>query len=167
MTKKFIWLFLTLCLAGIVLVIYQAFGEHKTFHKKTKKKIIHNQYEKHPSKGFPSIELLRNGDIIFRRGYGVDSTVSMNFSQGEKRYSHAGIIQKTDKGIFVIHSEEDKDNGRDGVYVESIKDFLDGIHIWAIYRFNLSETLENIIFDIDFNLDEDKKMNLLNQENIL
>lgn len=171
LTKKLIWLFLILCLVGIAFIVYQAFGEHKTFDKKTKKEIIYNQYEKHPSKGFPSIELLRNGDVIFRRGYGVDSTVSMNFSQGEKRYSHAGIIQKTDKGIFVIHSEEDKENGRDGVYVESIKDFLDGIHIWAIYRFDVSETLENsiieyalklknqnIIFDIDFNLDEDKKM---------
>lgn len=171
MSKKFIGVFLIFCLFGISLIVYQAFGEHKTFDKKTKKLIVYNQYEKNPSKNFPSAQLLRNGDLLFRRGYGVDSTVSMNFSQGEKRYSHAGIVQKTDKGMFIIHAEEDKENGHDGVYVESIKDFLDGIHIWAVYRFNLSLKLEediisyslklksqDIIFDIDFNLNEDKKM---------
>ncbi len=171
MIKKTIWIFILLCLVGVSLVVYQAFGEHKTIDKNSQKNIIYNKYEKHHSKDFPSFELLKTGDLLFRRGYGIDSTVSMNFSQGEKRYSHAGIVQKTDKGIFIIHSEEDKKNGRDGVYVESIKEFLDGIHIWAVYRFDLSEKLQKemidyafelkrkkIIFDIDFNLLDDDKM---------
>ena len=162
MIRKIVWIFTILSVVVMILIIYQAFGEHKT---------VDNEYEKSPSKSFPSIDLLKNGDLLFRRGYGVDSTVSMNFSQGEKRYSHAGIVHKTDKGVFIIHSEEDKVNGRDGVYTESIKDFLDGIHIWAVYRFNLPLKLENdiisyalklksqdIIFDLDFNLNEDKKM---------
>lgn len=93
----------------------------------------------------------------------------MNFSQGEKRYSHAGIIQKTNNGVFIIHSEEDKNNNRNGVYRESIQDFLEGIHIWGVYRlekikeqeiidYALKLEKQNVLFDMDFNLDEDKKM---------
>jgi hypothetical protein len=171
MVKKIIWAFVILCIAVMALIVHQAFGEHKIIDTKSQRLIVYDQYEKNPSKDFPSIGLLKNGDILLRRGYGVDSTVSMNFSQGEKRYSHAGIIQKKDDGVFIIHSEEDKDHGRNGVYIEPIKDFLDGIHIWAVYRFDLSPKLEedvisyalklksqNIIFDIDFNLNEDNKM---------
>jgi hypothetical protein len=153
---------------GVSTILYQAFGEKTNINKNIS---TTTQYEKIISKDFPSIALLKNGDLLFRRGYGVDSTISMNFSQGEKRYSHAGIIQKTDNGIFIIHAEEDKEHGYNGVYNEPIREFLEGIHIWAVYRFDLSLTLQedvinyalklkgqNITFDMNFNLKDDSKM---------
>ncbi|KIM04342.1 MAG: hypothetical protein KU29_10660 [Sulfurovum sp. FS06-10] len=169
MIKKSIWILLPLLSIGIFWFLYQAFGNDEV--KMVQKISSMTHYEKNPSLKFPSSNLLENGDIIFRRGYGVDSTISMNFSQGEKRYSHAGMIYKTDKGIFIIHAEEDKEHGHNGVYIESIEEFLEGISIWAVYRFDLSKKLhqnmvnyalklskKNIIFDMDFNLLDDDKM---------
>ena len=51
------------------------------------------------------------------------------------------MIYKTNKSIFIIHAEEDKEHGHNGVYIESIEEFLEGISIWAVYRFDLSEKL--------------------------
>jgi len=160
-------------LVSLILIIYQAFGQHEdvTVENNEVKKISYNKYSAQITQKFPQLNLLKDGDLLFRRGYGIDSTVSMNFSQGEKRYSHAGIIFKENNKVFVVHSEEDKKNGHNGVYAEPIEDFLEGINIWAVYRFNLTSELrkkvidyalilkkQDIIFDIDFNLDEDKKM---------
>lgn len=171
MLKKALVTFALVIFIGMIWIFYQAFWSQER-QVKSDEKLLYGGYEKNPSIAFPSLELLQNGDIIFRRGYGVDSTVSMNFSQGEKRYSHAGIVYKTDKGVSIIHAEEDKIHGYNGVYQESITDFLDGISIWAIYRFDqiskenqekivqyaLELSQKNIEFDIDFNLKDDDKM---------
>ncbi len=172
--KKYIFRLLGLIfLVSLILIVYQAFGEYEevTVENSVVKNFNYNKYSTQIIQKFPQLDLLKDGDLLFRRGYGIDSTVSMNFSQGEKRYSHAGIIFKKDNKVFIIHSEEDKKNGHNGVYVEPIEDFLEGISIWAVYRFNLTSELrkkvinysltlkeQGIIFDIDFNLDEDKKM---------
>ncbi|KIM06238.1 MAG: hypothetical protein KU29_08865 [Sulfurovum sp. FS06-10] len=133
-----------------------------------KKQIV--VYEKLPSIKFPT-EKLNDGDIILRRGYGVDSTIALNFSEGEKRYSHAGIIRKKEDNIFVDHIIDDKEKGIDGIFEEPLANFLNGVSIWAIYRFPFSSEdkkdlinyidklkIKNIHFDIDFNLYDDAKM---------
>jgi hypothetical protein len=166
MSKKYrLLLILVVFIIGIVWIIHNAF-----FQKVTKNRALTQVYEKVASSKFPSIQL-KDGDIILRRGYGVDSTISTNFSQGEKRYSHVGLISQTDKGTFVIHVVEDKEKSLNGLYIESLGDFLDNISIWAIYRYDFSQKSSkkmmnyidnlkkrNITFDIEFNLDDDEKM---------
>jgi len=166
MSKKYrLLLILTVFIIGIVWVFYNAF-----FQKIRKNSNFKQVYEKVASNKFPSIQL-KDGDIILRRGYGVDSTISTNFSQGEKRYSHVGLIDQTDKGVFVIHVVEDKEKSINGLYIESLGNFLDKVSIWAIYRYDFSETSskkmmnyiedlkkKNITFDMEFNLDDDEKM---------
>lgn len=166
MSQKYRLLLISIVfIIGIVWVFYNAF-----FQKIRKNSDFKKVYEKVASSKFPSIQL-KDGDIILRRGYGVDSTISTNFSQGEKRYSHVGFIRETDKGTFVIHVVEDKEKGLNGLYIESLGDFLDKVSIWAIYRYNFSQSnskklmnyiddlkKKNITFDIEFNLDDDEKM---------
>lgn len=166
MSKKYRLLLISIVfIIGIVWVFYNAF-----FQKIRKNSDFKQVYEKVASSKFPSIQL-KDGDIILRRGYGVDSTISTNFSQGEKRYSHVGFISQTDKGTFVIHVVEDKEKSLNGLYIESLGDFLDKVSIWAIYRYNFSQKnskklmnyiddlkKKNITFDIEFNLDDDEKM---------
>lgn len=147
----------------VLLVLYVAFGDTKK-----EKKL---SYEKKQTLLFPKVDLVDDADMVFRRGYGVDSTVAMNFSEGEKRYSHAGIVVREDNEIYVIHSEEDEDNHQNGVSKETLHDFLSGVPIWSVYRFELPKETKKqivknakllsksqIVFDNDFDLDEDKKM---------
>lgn len=158
--------------AGFVIIIffvfYSAFGDHKKPLDKIKKQAL---YSKKATLVFPKLDLLKNADIVFRRGYGVDSTVAMNFSEGEKRYSHAGIIYKKDGEFYVIHSEDDDKSHHNGIFSQSLKSFLDGSPIWAVYRLNLPDRAKqrivslalefqkkDIKFDNDFDLNDDKKM---------
>ena len=127
------------------------------------------QYSKKATSRYPNIKLLKSGDIILRRGYGIDSIVAANFSNKEKRYSHAGIIYKDKNNIYVIHSEDNKRKGFNGVVQEKLQNYLKGIKIWAVYRYNdinstklisyiLKEEQSNILFDMDFDLKTNKKM---------
>lgn len=154
MIKKSIWILFSLLSIGIFWFFYQDFGNDEV--KMVQKISSIRHYEKNPSLKFPSSNLLENGDIILRRGYGIDSTIAINFSQSEKRYSHAGMIYKTNKGIFIIHAEEDKKHGHNGVYIESIEEFLEGISIWAVYRFDLSEKLHQKMVNYALELSKKK-----------
>lgn len=120
---------------------------------------------------FPDTNLLQEGDLVFRRGYGVDSTVAMNFSEGEKRYSHAGLLVKRGGVFFVVHSEDDAEHGHYGIYPEPLREFLKDSPVWGVYRFKLSRktrqkiaeaalhmTKRDIKFDYDFDLHDDDKM---------
>lgn len=51
----------------------------------------------------PPISLLKSGDIILREGNSFVSDVLKDFSQKEKRYSHAGIIHIEGPKAFVYH----------------------------------------------------------------
>ncbi|MBU0721641.1 hypothetical protein KJ877_09890, partial [bacterium] len=114
---------------------------------------------------------LKNGDIMFRRAYGVESNIAVNFSDGEKKYSHAGIVVIEGDNVSVIHSLDDRKLHYNGVVKESLVTFLQDIDIWAVYRYELSITLRdniakkalvfknmNIKFDNQFDLSTDDKM---------
>lgn len=96
--------------------------------------------------------------------------MAANFSEGENRYSQAGIAYKEGKDVYVIHSEEDEE-GHNGVFKERLESFLDNSPIWAIYHYRLDEKsrkeivakairylLKKIKFDNDFDLKDDRKM---------
>jgi hypothetical protein len=158
-------LFSIVCI--LLLLLYSDFANE---HISSKVESNDRRYEKYASVKYPDIEQIENGDIVFRSGYGVDSTVAAHFSEGEKRYSHAGIAYKEGKDVYVIHSEEDEE-GHNGVFKERLESFLDNSPIWAIYRYRLDEKSrkeivakaikylsKKIKFDNDFDLKDDRKM---------
>ena len=99
--KKFNIVILILSVLISIFIIYFIF-ERQTLNnvKVTQETKNTYQYSKKVTSLYLNIELLNSGDIILRRGYSVDSIVAANFSNKEKRYSHAGIIYK-DKIIFM------------------------------------------------------------------
>jgi len=133
------------------------------------KKNYTNTYSKVITSKYPEISILHSGNIILRRGYGMDSIVAANFSNAEKRYSHAGIIIIENDKVFVIHSQESLPKGYDGVVKESLSSYLKDVKIWAVYKFdiiNSQKVLEymkmmlkkNIKFDMDFDIKTNDKM---------
>lgn len=135
MNKKYI---IGIMLLIVLLIFYSAFAD-------TKKGEKLSSYEKKQTLLFPKVDLIDDADIVFRRGYGVDSTVAMNFSEGEKRYSHAGIIVKEGNKIYVLHSEEDEEKNQNGVFKETLHEFLSNSPVWAIYRFSLPKKIKKQI----------------------
>ena len=168
--KKFNIVILILSVLISFLIIYFIF-ERQTFNnvKVTQETKNTYQYSKKVTSLYPNMQLLKSGDIILRRGYGVDSIVAANFSNKEKRYSHAGIIYKDKNNIYVIHSEDNKIKGFNGVVQEKLQNYLKGIKIWAVYRYDdinltkltsyiLEEKKSNILFDMEFDLKTNNKM---------
>lgn len=135
----------------------------------SKKKDRSNIYSKTITLTYPDTSKLKDGDIVFRRGYGMDSIVAANFSNEEKRYSHAGVLVLENDKIYVIHSQESTRKGFDGVVKESLSSYLKEVKIWAVYRYldvdkkkllkHMKTALnKNIKFDMDFDLHTDDKM---------
>lgn len=91
----------------------------------------------------PSADCLKlePGDLIYRLGNGIYSAYFRNFSTREKRFSHVGIVEKTDSGdsLFVIHSEADDHSGLGSVRRDPLSDFLKEANDWAIYRLTADE----------------------------
>ena len=155
-------------LLGIVLIASLIMG-YVYFNNENKSIKLQIKYSKKPTSKYPEIDKLKDGYLVFRRGYGVDSIVAANFSNVEKRYSHAGIILLENNKVFVIHSEESPTKHFNGIVKEKLSDFLQGVKIWAVYKYDdidsnklrdytLKLKQQNITFDMDFDLKSDDKM---------
>ena len=164
--SKIIILLFIFLIIGIYIYIVQYSGVDAT--SPTEKQLT---YDTKISKKFPTAKWLENGDIVFRRGYGVDSNIAVNFSDGEKRYSHAGIIIKENDVLYVLHSVEDKKQDYHGVVKEKLKLFLNNMGMWAVYRYDLDKKTRegitqyalmikksNVSFDKKFDLNSDGSM---------
>ncbi|MDR0619459.1 MAG: hypothetical protein LBG17_06135 [Bacteroidales bacterium] len=112
------------------------------------------------------------GDIIFRRGYGLKSRAILNVDTSSA-YSHCGIVVLTeDKGsasvIHITPGERNKDENVDKIKIESIADFWrnDKAKHGAVYRLKNNRWGENaaqeafrllekcILFDHDYQLQD-------------
>lgn len=118
--------------------------------------------------------LLKDGDVIFRRGTSFISNMVL-MADEKSIYSHTGII-KIIEGIYcVIHSVHAEELGeKDITKIESLTDFLirDRATAVAIYRLNLENNTisigaaniannfakQNVPFDSDFNLKDDSRL---------
>lgn len=70
------------------------------------------------------LHLIKSGDIIFRRGIGLASDLILS-ADNTCPYSHVGIIEKTNDGIFVIHSSPaDEYKSTNTISKEPLKLFL-------------------------------------------
>ena len=64
------------------------------------------------------VDLLQDGDIILRKGYGIVSENIAKYLDEEYVISHCGIVVKSQKGnYFVIHSVSGRLPEDDGVQV--------------------------------------------------
>jgi hypothetical protein len=82
------------------------------------------------------IDLLREGDLICRRGKGLFSTYCASFSS-DKLYSHAGIITLSGSEWSVIHAAAEDYPQPGCVILDSFKEFIRNTAGWAVYRFKL------------------------------
>lgn len=96
--------------------------------------------------------LIKEGDIVFRRGEGIVSRiVIVGDANGE--YSHIGMIIKKNDTLKVAHSvpgEHENDKDFDRVKIDDIDEFFSRGHAsaGAVMRMELSEEQKNILSQI-------------------
>lgn len=121
------------------------------------------------------VNILKDGDIVFRRGTGLTSQVVIRVDD-KGIYSHLGIIKFIEGKCCVIHAvpgEQDFEGDKDRIKIEPINSFFS----WnkstsgAIMRLNNSESAsrraaehayslykKNILFDHDYDIKDSTKM---------
>lgn len=90
---------------------------------------------------------LRNGDLVFRRGYGLVSDLLCNSGRREQRFSHAGIVWLEQGRTFVWHMAAEPARGLNRT---EISDFVDPdvSAEAAVYRLPLSLDTQHKLFNI-------------------
>ena len=69
-------------------------------------------------------ELLRDGDLVFRAGRGLFSTLFSNIGEQPTPYSHVGIIHRSGNLLYVIHAEADDFTGVGFVRMDPLVEFV-------------------------------------------
>lgn len=115
-------------------------------------------------------EQFKDGDIILREGKSFVSQALRSFSQTDKHYSHAGIIQIRNGQAYVCHVVAAEGNRSDKIRLEPITSFCDRTDniSFAVYRTDLNtNSIDSILseyfragvsFDNDFDLKTSNKM---------
>ena len=118
------------------------------------------------------VELLQDGDIILRKGYGIVSENIVAYLNEEYPVSHCGIIVKSNKGnYFVIHSVSGRLSEEDGMQICRLQDFCKGSipNSIIVSRLKVDDhsclsksakqyLLDKVPFDSGFNLDDQSKI---------
>lgn len=91
---------------------------------------------------------LHTGDVILRDSKGMISSFFRNFSQTDKKYSHAGFVNVVE-GKFLVCHYIDQDE-RKGLKIEEIKDFVSLMkcNAFAVYRYAISRDEENTLSQV-------------------
>lgn len=73
--------------------------------------------------------LLQEGDIIFRRGFGIVSDMIVKYAKSEYSVSHCGIIVRDSLGkLYVIHTVSNTLAKIDGMQKDKLNVFVKGSH---------------------------------------
>ena len=115
------------------------------------------------------IELLQEGDIVFRRGYGFASEMVV-YNDADGKYSHVGVVVNSEKGLMIAHSVPGGDaEENDIMRLERIEQFYSGesssfgeivrMELDSLQRRRLSEMAvakanEKIPFDHNYDLED-------------
>lgn len=120
-----------------------------------------------------AIKGIQTGDLILRRGKDQVSDFFARLNIRNQKYSHCGVAQRTDSGLFVYHIIASINNLDGRILREPIHSF---IHpkinaAWAIIRYDFDSTKQaqlvdkiqgyaqqKITFDQQFDLKTDDKM---------
>lgn len=82
---------------------------------------------------------IKNGDLIFRRGWGVNSELVSSINRSTN-YSHVGLVWKRADKIYVIHAIPDENGIKNGVVVEPLEVFAS---VKNASKVSVSRTSEN------------------------
>lgn len=119
------------------------------------------------------IGLLHSGDLLLRTGNDEISNMFRQMNQGDKTYSHSGIVIIRNGYPFVYHSIGGADNPNEKLRCDSVSRFIAEAHNlgFGIVRFNFTETERRRfcqladsyfhampLFDMDFNINTDDKL---------
>lgn len=116
---------------------------------------------------------LRNGDLLFRNGYGYESWVVTDMSSGN--YSHIGMAYHTPSGWFAIHAVPGEAEEGEPEYLkcEPIAEFYraDRAQAGARARVDCDDSVADaairhaiqlverqVVFDNDYNLDDSNQL---------
>jgi hypothetical protein len=115
-------------------------------------------------------EKFKSGDIILREGRSFVSQALRSFSQSDKHYSHAGIIQIINGQTYVCHVVAAEGNHSNKIRLEPIASFCnkDDNSSFAVFRTDVNSISidsalmqyfkKGVSFDNDFDLKTDDKM---------
>lgn len=121
----------------------------------------------------PDRELLREGDIVLRRGKGVISESLRHFSLQDPSFSHAGILVREHDEWMVVHAIGGEDNPSDKLRKESLAAFCRSdlnsamsvvrLELASAQRTRLVQIVEQMLkagpyFDSDFDLASDDRL---------
>ncbi len=122
---------------------------------------------------FP-LENLQTGDLVLRHSEGFSSDIFKGASKKEKLYSHAGIaLRNSDGSVEVYHMLGGVENPSFNLKKDSVQAFVSPTFAksFAIYHYDLASSersavdslvryyyKSNLQFDMDFDLNSDKKM---------
>jgi hypothetical protein len=81
-------------------------------------------------------ECIEDGDIICRLGDRIWSLYFKGLSSTDKRFSHLGIIHRSENGIFVVNAEGLTHDEEDFVKEVPLHEFIISARIVGIYRMN-------------------------------
>lgn len=100
----------------------------------------------------PTVAKIQNGDFIYRLGNGLFSDFIKDMSRFDKRFSHVGIVCKSnlDDSVFVIHAEADDRTGIGLVKKEPLTVFLYNVRDWGVFRLKTDETHQKRIAEYAF-----------------
>ncbi len=115
------------------------------------------------------IDQLQPGDIAFRRGEGVTSSIVLH-NDADGKYSHVGIVVKYNGQSMIVHSVPNDDpKQKDIIQLENIESFfspksarngeikrmeLDSIQKVQLNNYALEKVTQKIPFDHDYNLSD-------------
>lgn len=115
------------------------------------------------------IELLQEGDIVFRRGYGFASEMVV-YNDADGKYSHVGVVVNSEKGLMIAHSVPGGDaEENDIMRLERIEQFysaessscgeivrmeLDSLQRRRLGEMAVAKANEKIPFDHNYDLED-------------
>lgn len=119
------------------------------------------------------IQKIQSGDIVLRKGNDELSELFARLNKRNQHYSHCGMAQYTDSGVYVYHIISSSQNIEGKVLYEPISTFIQPRTnaAWAIVRYDLNENqisdmlqkirayaAEAVVFDKQFDLATNDKM---------
>lgn len=120
------------------------------------------------------IEIIRNGDLVFRQGRGIFSEMFKNIGETDSQFSHVGIVYTDGNDIFVIHTEANELTGVGFAKKEKLSDFISNrnsvtydfyriddfqsARIQSVLEAALKYVNDKIPFDTDFNLRDNDRL---------
>jgi len=119
-TKKIFYF--TLC--GLVFLIFSVKTYWWLYDKVEIKKEIETNYTLNDSE----IDLLQNGDIILRYGFGMISDMVVDEFDEEFPVSHCGIVYRDSDSIGIVHSESSSYFKKEGVQYQELQSFVNASH---------------------------------------